>query len=69
MAGIIRARARYVKETGKFENNTFHNIKIKQEEWKVAVKLESDKTGASLTTYETLKEFLDHWDICAKINP
>lgn len=69
MSDIIRARARYVKETGKFENNSFHFIKMKQNGWKISVKLESDKTGDSLTTYETLEEFLSHWDICAKINP
>lgn len=66
MATIIKARARYVKETGKFENNSFHNLKIKQDEWKVIIIDEDDKTEnkTSKTIYDNLADFLTEWDIC-----
>lgn len=71
MTEIIRARARYTGSTsegGFFENNSFHNIKIKQDGLRIIIIVENDETKKSKTEYETLGSFFDVWNIYCVLN-
>jgi hypothetical protein len=71
MTEVIRARARYTGSTsegGFFENNSFHNIKIKQDGLAIVIIVEGDETKKSKTWYNTLGDFFDVWNIYCVLN-
>ena len=65
---IIRARARYTGSTsegGYYDNNSFHNLKIKQDGLKIVIIVEGDNTKLSRKEYETLGSFFVVWNVYA----